>query len=57
MINEIEELCNKEIEGCNTCNGDPDYDCVDCTQGGKAILAHKIIEIIEGNKCECITSM
>lgn len=46
MKEEIVELCEKCIEECNTCNGDPDYDCIDCTQGGKAILANEILEIV-----------
>lgn len=47
MRSDIEELCKKCIEECNTCNGDPEYDCIDCTQGGKAILAHQILELLQ----------
>ena len=45
---EIKELCEQCIEECNACNDDPEYDCIDCTQGGKAILANQILEILKG---------
>lgn len=44
---EIIELCENAMNECNTCNGDPEIDCIDCTQGGKAILAHQILELLQ----------
>ena len=44
---EIIELCENAINECNTCNGDPEVDCIDCTQGGKATLAHQILELLQ----------
>lgn len=41
------ELCEQCIEECNTCDGDPEIDCIDCSQGGKAILAHQILELLQ----------
>ena len=46
---EIMELCKDVINECDTCDGDPDFDCIDCTQGGKAILAHQILELLQEN--------
>lgn len=51
-LNELKEMCQKELEECNSCNGDPEYDCVDCTQGGKAIFAHKVLEWLEAESEE-----
>lgn len=48
---EIMELCENAMNKCNTCNGDPEIDCIDCTQGGKAELARQILELLqEDNK-------
>jgi hypothetical protein len=44
---EIRELCENAMNECDTCNGDPEIDCFDCTQGGKAILAHQILELLQ----------
>ena len=44
---EIRKLCENAIKECNICSGDPEYDCIDCTQGGKAILAHQILELLQ----------
>lgn len=44
---EIIELCENAMNGCDTCNGDPEVDCIDCTQGGKAILAYQILELLQ----------
>lgn len=44
---EIRELCENAINECDTCNGDPDLDCIDCAQGGKAELARQILELLQ----------
>lgn len=46
---EIRELCEAAVNECNTCNGDPEIDCIDCTQGGMARLAEQILELLLGN--------
>lgn len=43
----IRELCEVAINKCNACNGDPEIDCIDCTQGGKAELARQILELLQ----------
>lgn len=43
----IRELCEAVINECDSCNGDPEIDCIDCMQGGKAILAHQILELLQ----------
>lgn len=43
----IRELCEEVKNECDTCDGDPDYDCIDCTQGGIARLAEKILELLQ----------
>lgn len=48
---EIRKLCENAINECNACNGDPEIDCIDYTQGGKAILARQILKLLyEDNK-------
>ena len=47
LLKQIVELCKKAIKDCDKCNGDPEVDCIDCTQGGKAILAHQILELLQ----------
>ena len=44
---EIMELLEYTINKCDTCDGDPDFDCVDCTQGGKAELARQILKLLQ----------
>jgi hypothetical protein len=47
VLKRIVELCKKAIKDCDKCKGDPETDCYDCTQGGKAILAHQILELLQ----------
>ena len=47
LLKQIVELCKKAIKDCDKCKGDPETDCYDCTQGGKAILAHQILELLQ----------
>lgn len=35
------------IDACNNCDGDANIDCIDCTQGGKAIMANYVLEMIQ----------
>ena len=45
----IRELCETVKNECDTCYSDIDFDCgdcIDCTQGGKAILAKQILELL-----------
>ena len=32
---------------CDDCNGNELIDCIDCTQGGKAIIANAVLEMLE----------
>ena len=43
----IRGLCEVTMNECSTCNGEPDFDCIDCTQGGKAELARQILELLQ----------
>lgn len=46
---EIKDLCENVINECDTCNGNPEIDCIDFAQCGKAILAHQILELLQGD--------
>ena len=47
-LEKIKEKCKFFISKCNECeNPDITIDCIDCTEGGKAIASYKILNIIE----------
>ena len=52
VMKQIVELCKKAIKDCDKCKGDPETDCYDCTQGGKAIQGDKIIELLDIQEVE-----
>lgn len=43
----IRELCEVTMNECIACNGDPEIDCIDCTQGGRAMLAEEILYLLQ----------
>ena len=47
LINKLKANCQLMIDACNNCDGDPNIDCIDCTQGGKAIMAYYILDLIQ----------
>ena len=50
LINKLKANCQLMIDTCNKCEGNPNIDCIDCTQGGKAIMANYVLEIIQENE-------
>ena len=52
VMKQIVKLCKKAIKDCDKCKGDPEIDCYDCTQGGKAIQGDKILELLDIEECE-----
>ena len=46
LIDKLKANCQLMIDACNKCDGDPNIDCIDCTQGGKAIMANYVLEQI-----------
>jgi hypothetical protein len=52
LLKQIVELCKKAIKDCDKCKGDPETDCYDCTQGGKAIQSDKILELLDIQEVE-----
>lgn len=52
VMKQIVKLCKKAIKDCDKCKGDPEIDCYDCTQGGKAIQSDKILELLDIEEVE-----
>lgn len=48
----IERTKNRGKHTVWVCKGDPETDCYDCTQGGKAIQSDKILELFDIQECE-----
>ena len=46
-IEKIKEICTKYKEICANCEGDEYIDCVDCTEGGEAQAAIKVLQICD----------
>ena len=46
-IEKIKEICTKYKEICANCEGDEYIDCVDCTEGGEAQVAIKVLQICD----------
>lgn len=51
-LKQIVKLCKKAIKDCDKCKGDPETDCYDCTQGGKARQSDKILELLDIQEVE-----
>ena len=49
-LTEIKEIAERDKAFCIKCNGDKDIDCVDCIEGGRALLAKDILQKI--SECE-----
>lgn len=47
---EIKEIAERDKEFCIKCNGDKEIDCIDCIEGGRALLAKQILQKI--SDCE-----
>ena len=47
---EIKEIAERDKEFCIKCNGNKEIDCVDCIEGGRALLAKEILQKI--SECE-----
>ena len=47
---EIKEIAERDKEFCIKCNGDKEIDCIDCIEGGRALLAKEILQKI--SECE-----
>jgi hypothetical protein len=52
VLKQVVKLCKKAIKDCDKCKGDPETDCYDCTQGGKAIQSDKILELFDIEECK-----
>ena len=52
LLKQIVGLCKKAIKDCDKCKGDPETDCFDCTQGGKARQSDKILELLDIQEIE-----
>lgn len=46
-IEKIKEICTKYKEICANCEGDGYIDCIDCTEGGEAQAAIKVLQICD----------
>jgi hypothetical protein len=46
VLIEIKEMAERDKKFCDTCDGDREIDCVDCYEGGRALLAQKILQKI-----------
>ena len=46
-LEKIKEICTKYKEICANCEGDEYIDCVDCTEGGEAQVAIKVLQICD----------
>ena len=51
-LKQIAERCKSSINLCDKCEGDEIIDCIDCTQGGKAIMGNYILDLLEIQECE-----
>ena len=48
ILIEIKEIAERDKKFCDTCEGDREIDCVDCHEGGRALLAQEILQKISG---------
>ena len=49
-LTEIKEIAERDKEFCIKCNGNKEIDCVECIEGGRALLANEILQKI--SECE-----
>ena len=49
-LTEIKEIAERDKEFCIKCNGNKEIDCVECIEGGRALLANDILQKI--SECE-----
>jgi hypothetical protein len=52
LLKQIAERCKSLINLCDKCEGDENFDCIDCTQGGKAIMGNYILDLLEIQECQ-----
>lgn len=45
-LTEIKEIAERDKGFCDKCDGDIEIDCVDCHEGGRALLAKEILQKI-----------
>lgn len=46
VLKDIKELSERDKEFCIKCNGDKAIDCIECIEGGRALLAKEILQKI-----------
>lgn len=46
-LEKIKEICKEAIRLCDCADADVNYDCIDCTDGGRASLAKEIMEVLK----------
>jgi hypothetical protein len=46
VLTEIKETAERDKKFCDTCDGDREIDCVECIEGGRALLAQEILQKI-----------
>lgn len=47
LIEKLKENCQLLIEACSNCDGDKNIECIECTLGGKAIMANRVLDLIQ----------
>lgn len=52
LLKRIVEMCKPQKVFCDSCEGNPLIDCIDCTQGGKAIMANAVLEMLKIQEVE-----
>ena len=46
VLKTIKEIAERDKEFCIKCNGDKEIDCIECIEGGRALLAKEILQKI-----------
>ena len=46
VLKNIKEIAERDKEFCIKCNGDKEIDCIECIEGGRALLAKEILRKI-----------
>lgn len=47
QLEKIKGICKEAIRLCDCPDADSNFDCIDCTDGGRAKLAKEIIEVLK----------
>lgn len=47
LLKQMVKMLKPHANFCDDCNGNELIDCIDCTQGGKAIIANAVLEMLE----------